>query len=405
MWFLLGIVPLATYLGWRWGPAATPNFEKRARRLGNADWWFSPVADRGRSPAAIGVRAPAGFDFVLRAEAAADRRAQRSGVLTELQVGDPGFDRSVFIESDDPLVARALADDAELRDGLRRLLSESAARTITGQEIRVRGGRVWMRFAFTHGTRPEAQAARVVPVLAAFANRLREQPRGVPLAVRDPFVRRAAWVLGIHLATCVAAIAGVMSLRFATPPLLDPFALVSKGFLAGVLLHVVWMALARRWLGHSARARLVGLELLLVGTLATSVTTAFALREANVWFDPHVGRWDYYLDGDVVRYSRRKSLDQWWIEPGEPAPGSLWRVHLPIDRSTAERLRMISGRSAAEELSYLFSDTVTLAPFRAEIRPGLFGAEWLGDVETLPDSEAARLRGRASPRAAGERKP
>lgn len=144
--------------------------------------------------------------IVLRAEDALDRGGKALGINRELQLGDPGFDAAVYVESEAPaeIVARVLGAPAV------RAAAQALVRGPAG-EVQIGEGRVTIRLGADRLEEPALPAVRAaLAQLRALAGEL-TVPKDMP--TRGELVRRravghifglaAAWLVTLVLAVVV----------------------------------------------------------------------------------------------------------------------------------------------------------------------------------------------------------
>lgn len=241
----------------------------------------------------IGLLSRAGFGeicFSLKRESVFDRIFKYVGLSQEHQTGDKGFDDLVYIVSDDAAVHETLKVNKSLMDSAVWALSLGSRNRCKPQEIHVRNARIWIRCKLDRHFKDEDArrlATEIVPLLESIREAISQS--GFPAnkrGLRDPFVIKAAVILAISSGMVVnVMIQGVRIAVTKVPftidlPSLWHDALWWGGGVLGVLI-VATITL----LGRSARAHLVLIELLLVGSFGAITSAAAELRDANMEFD------------------------------------------------------------------------------------------------------------------------
>lgn len=123
----------------------------------------------------------------LDPETGLDRRGKQIGLNREVQTGDPGFDREVYIrtEASDALVARILAD-AAVRARLRQIIGPGRA-VVIGDELRVSVGALHLESVTPELVRALAEIPGRLPDLRAVADD-RRGPRAPRFGLVSGFV-------------------------------------------------------------------------------------------------------------------------------------------------------------------------------------------------------------------------
>lgn len=295
MWFALGLVSLTVVLvwqfRWRWhrpweGTAALAG-------LGVAHHYRYLSRNDSTSAVEVGVRVPDHFRFELKRETWVDRFFKWVGLSVEKQFGHDGFDRLVYVASDDAHLLNRVADSAALRLAAQRLFVEVRAGCRTKRVICEKG---WLIARIHRGgffsskddvSRLGQNKMAVLPFLDEIAQALRASDRPAsPPGRRDPFLLPAVVLLS---ASTGLAIHGLF--WWLRPLMFDDAFVLDKGRLfeltlwTGSAIMVVLLAGHLILLARSARAHLYLLELLLVGSFGAYSTAAIELREANIEWD------------------------------------------------------------------------------------------------------------------------
>ncbi len=294
MWFLLGLVSLSVCIAYqvryrwnlRWAGERTvirgiQCFEKRLRNK------------HGTIGQQVGFVVPEAFRFELKRETWVDRFFKWVGLSVEKQFGQAGFDRLVYVASNDEHLINRLADSPELRTAAQRLfLVDTHGCRI--RRVQCAHGSLWVDIRrgnlFSRkddDTRLGRCAAELVSHLATMARELRStMPTVTAAPERDRFLFRAVVLLSLSSGLAINGLiflfrAVVLDNRFTMDVwALWLFACYVGATVVGVLL------LANLWLlGRSARAHLVLLELLLVGSFGAITSSAAELRDVNMEWD------------------------------------------------------------------------------------------------------------------------
>ncbi len=235
-----------------------------------------------------GVAAPAGYDFRLHTEGWFDRACHRLGVNAERSVGDPEFDRMIFIESDDERLVSALRGAPALRARMLELQRQLSFKGLLKCSWESAGGRLWIEARGGAEASPELTGEIVAT--------LQELARALPTTHAstrngDAFVRRALLLLAMNAGFLALAIATLIRVSQGRTDLLDPWAMFWALLPAGLVLATVYIVTGARWLRSSARAHRVLAELLFLGVPAIVVGAYGLAREANIAFDASTPGW------------------------------------------------------------------------------------------------------------------
>lgn len=294
MWFLLGLVSLSVCIAFQirhrwnrpWDGArgairGTPCLSRYVRVKG------------GTQRLQVGFEVPLCFRFELKRETWADRFFKWVGLSVEKQFGQAGFDRLVYVASNDEHLINRVADSAELRQAAQQLFLVDT-RGCRIRRVHCAHGHLWVDIGrgtlFNRKddeTRLERCAVRLLPHLQRIAQELKaSRPQIVGAPERDRFLFRAVVLLSLSSGLAINGLiflfrALVIDNRFTMDVwALWIFACYTGATIVGVLL------LANLWLlGKSARAHLVLLELLLVGSFGAVTSSAAELRDANMEWD------------------------------------------------------------------------------------------------------------------------
>lgn len=295
MWFALGLVSLCVVLAWqirwRWRRPwrGTPGIQGR----GHAHEYRYLTYKDSTYGVQVGVPVPAYFRFELKRESWVDRFFKWTGLSVEQQFGQDGFDRLVYVASDDAHLWNRVADSAALRHAAQALLVNRTA----GCKVRrvfcangklvvhVHRGRWFSRQ--DDRMRLGQHLATALPSLHDIARGLRDsrRPEGLP-SQRDPYLLPGVVVLATSTALAInGTLFWLRPVLFDDNFLLDPWRLWPHTLWAGGALLLALLCAHLVLLARSARAHLYLLELLLVGSLGAFSTAASELRDANIEWD------------------------------------------------------------------------------------------------------------------------
>jgi len=294
MWFLFGFVTLgvACVSSFLWRRMASWSGESGTADGVPYEYRVSTSKHRRVTGAKVGVSCANGFTFSLRHEGAFDAWSKGIGLVRECQTGDIGFDKDIYVLSDDPVIHRMLQTDNQLRSGIQRVFHDCAAGLGKPKTVYVHAGRIWIDATPRSKDRDAATEAcrSVVAALKEVAGRLNSGGMGLK-DDRDPFLLRAACILAISTGLSINAAIEIFRMWGSDFPMLGNGAAPLPLALAiGIALILALAAVAVRVMGHSARTHLVLLELLLSGTFGATVTAYAELRDYDIEYDTRPAR-------------------------------------------------------------------------------------------------------------------
>lgn len=366
MWSALGLVSLGVVLAWqfrwRWHRPwqgmhadSSQGVRHQYRFLSHRDSTYAVE---------VGVQVPDFFRFELKHETWVDRFFKWVGLSVEKQFGHDGFDRLVYVASDDAHLHNRVADSPALRLAAQRLFVSLQAGCRTKRVVCEKG---WLILRIHRGdlfgskddiSRLARNKRALLPHLEAVAQALRASKRpAVPPGQRDPHLLPAVLLLSASSGLAIHAL--FWSLR---PLIFDDAFLLDKGrqfeltLWGGSAILLALLAGHFILLARSARAHLYLLELLLVGAFGAYSTAAIELREANI-------EWD--VSAPTVREA--PVMDK-TISRGRRS-GTSYYLHVSDWRGGYGTLSVKVSRSFYES-----TDKGRVLVF--EERPGRFGAAW-----------------------------
>jgi len=364
MWFFFGFITLGaaciSALIWR----LTVTWHGSTETAHGVTYEYDASTYKGRVRfIRVGVKCGKAFSFALKPEGSFDRISKAVGLTQECQTGDSAFDEAIYVLSDDLGLHRMLQLDAGLRANVMRLVAACNAEGRL-KSIRAHNGRLWVVVDPKTTKKDEAEevATRIVPALIHLAGDFTAGAGGTVRDGGDPFPFRAACMLAIS--TGLAINGGVALLRMmpgdapfmhnAIAPL--PGAILIGGVAVAVLIIVtVWV------LGRSARAHLVLIELLLVGTFG-SVTTAYVeLHDFNMEFDRQVEIRYASVTETYDTYTRKR-------RGGKTRHCHVRMIGWPL-----------ADRAVSREMSCDFADRLQRGTrLEVQTHPGALGWPWVG---------------------------
>lgn len=366
MWFAVGLVSLCVVLAYliryRWHKPWEGMFPSTFRHI-PYQYKYRSVKESTVS-VEVGVAVPAFFRFELKRETWVDRFFKWVGLTVEKQFGHTGFDRLVYVASNDEHLFNRVADSRELRLNAQRIFVEATAGCRVQRVCCANG---WLyadiyrgsMFSAKDDTRRLAQCMHaVLPFLDEVAEPLRRStPPEDAASARDPYLFRAVLLSSISAALALNGLVFlVRPLLFDDAFILDKARLFELTLLSGTVILGTLLAAHLVLLARSARAHLFLLELLIVGSFGAYTTSATELRDANI-------EWDHspptVREAPVISKSISRSRKG----------GTRYYLHV-TDWTTPFHTRAIKVSSA------FYGEMEPGRVLLFEERPGYFGASW-----------------------------
>ena len=290
MWFLFGFLTVTAVIIGTVLRVFDASWKGENSKVGGLDYQYQEYREENAPKwFRIGVVAPVGYNFALKPETSTDGFFKSIGISNEQQLSDEAFDRAIYIVSDDASMCRRLAKQVSLRDALLALFSEGDGPPYVIKGLRCAAGRIWFRYRACEGFETKDArrlAERLVPVLHGFSKVLAELPAEPGPGKRDPFVPRALAILAISSGLTVNAVMQLYRIYWNELPFLeDPWAPVLPAALLGAGIVAVLSLVTVKLLGRGARTHLVLLEILILGSFGSAVTSYVELRDLNMEFD------------------------------------------------------------------------------------------------------------------------
>ncbi|MFP8833841.1 hypothetical protein ACLIJR_06185 [Hydrogenophaga sp. XSHU_21] len=378
MWFAIGLVSLGVLLffqfrfrwitPWSGLPGVLPRTPVHHYRYRKSKDSYVGIE--------VAVRVPDFFRFELKRERWTDRFFKWVGLSVEKQFGHHGFDRLVYVASDDAHLLNRVADSPELREAAQLLFSQAAP----GCKIRrVQCAHGWLVLRIDRSTflshkedarRLEQAMSAALPSLDRIGVALRASERPVlPPARRDPYLLPAVAVLSVSTALAInGALFLIRPVLFDDAFLLDTTRIIELAFWVGSFIFAGLLGAYLILLARSARAHLFLLELLLVGSFGAYGSAASEIRDANIEWDsaPAVMREAPVVDKSISR-SRRGGTSHF--------------LHVANWKGGTDTLRIKVSRS-------FYEATARGRLLVFEERPGRFKAAWARLVGARPAPSA-----------------
>ncbi len=291
MWFVFGFITLisvaalSAYLrihaGWKGKPG----------RVGDLPYQYKVLRSKyGITGFLLGAAGAPGYDFTFKRESSVDRFFKSIGVSSEYQVGNREFDQLVYVVSDNAQLHRQISSRPAIVDAVVRIFAAVESHGCRVREIRNSSGRLWVRMKTARKQFKEAElsgiAEEVVPLLGTIGGELERAPLAPSSRWRDPFVLKAALILALSTGLAINGAVQLVRLIWTTVPFtLDGRALLVGSLWWGGGIVAALVVVSLLLLGRSARAHLVLIELLVVGSLGAVSSAFMEMRDLNMELD------------------------------------------------------------------------------------------------------------------------
>lgn len=293
MWFLFGFITLISfscYFGFkRFG--AKWKGEHSIDEAVSYEYQF--VRNKSKTSGfMVGVEAPGEYDFVFKREDSWDRVCKLLGLSVEHQVGSTEFDKLVYVVSNDGHFLNQISENQGIVESVIKLFKLNRFES-TLTEVRCQNGRLWATFKVGKLFSGDAELKHlhtVLPhtakLLAKVAGQLKLNQPSTQGTHRDPFILRAAVVLAISSGLFVNGFVHFLRFFWSTAEFtVDLSRLWMWSACGGVLIVALLLGVTLRILGRSARAHLVLIELIFVGSIGATLTMFTELRDLNMELD------------------------------------------------------------------------------------------------------------------------
>ncbi len=291
MWFVLGLVSLAVFFGyrmfrkfyWAWGWTGVGgdqqiNGQPYKTRFGSykGTYWFR-----------FAVVCPPGFNFRIKRETRWDRFAKYIGLSVEQQLDDPAFDEHLYLVSDDPVLAMELAQIAELRQAIKALFLDPNILIIVCEGrhlvavLKVKAPTLPLEY--NTGERVHM----IVSALQEFSRALTWIAEIHGAQRRDSYALRAA--LMVSLASALLILGGVEMFRLVYVErgvvILDAFGLFKFSSVAAAAILFLFLGSVAAVLRGSSHAHIVMWEVLISGGFGLLMSAYAIARDINCEWD------------------------------------------------------------------------------------------------------------------------
>ncbi|MEN0038927.1 MAG: hypothetical protein AAGC78_17750 [Cellvibrio sp.] len=287
MWFLFGFLTISICICiefWRrhlsrWSPeGTTAGLQYKHYRYKNKLTWVY-----------LGVTCHPKANFTLKRQSRLDSFFKRIGVANEFETGDASFDDLIYLVSDSKTLHYALANSSEFRSAAKKLMNYGIASQLEGREIHCRNGRLWATFK-TGSNYNEGNISQVAKTLVAafdaLSNSVQEVAEVSGSRWKDPFVIKAAVLLAISSGIAINGVIQVFRVQFGRLPFTVDYSLiVYDALIYSLIAAFIFALISLYWLGRSARAHIVLIELVTIGAFGIFLSFATEMRDINIEMD------------------------------------------------------------------------------------------------------------------------
>lgn len=296
MWFAFGFITLISSCVLSFWMRAAARWTGEPGSADGVRYLSHIQRNKARKPSRlrIGLSAADSLEFTLKRETWLDRLFKSVGLAGEFQVGREAFDKAIYIVSDDEGLCRRLALSRGLQSDVLALFATGMP-GVRARKLRCLFGRIWMEFDVDGSFKEESAhlvARDTVPALSRLSDLTAKVAADRSVAEdenRDPFVLRAILILSVSTALAVNGLIQFMRVLLAPLPfIVDDARLAGLTLFAGLILLALLVSAAVNFLGRSARAHMVLIEVLLVGGFGCFASAGTALRDFNVEWDAAV---------------------------------------------------------------------------------------------------------------------
>ena len=276
----------------------------------------------------LGIAGGKGLELRIEREGALSRWLSSMGIGRDIKTGHSYLDREFVFESDDPRAARWLSDDTQVHAIILAILR------LDPQQLIAHEGRIWLVFkgALADADQSKIFLARVADLLSQFAECVPAQIVGkntTSLAMKAKAMTLLAVSAGLATA---ATLFGMQQVFSHFPAHTDPWKFYGLAGAFGLFsgLAVLWCA--ARWIGDSARARVVLMELASVGLVSWIVLSATLLAYGNShWSSQPV----VHEIVDAATFTKRgRRGNRYYLRLGNLAEGRVDCAAIRIDHGT-----------------------------------------------------------------------
>lgn len=322
MWFVFGFITLISfsiYFGYRRINAA---WEGSRETVNGLSFQYKVLRGKyGITGLLVGIDGPSEYDCALKKETSVDRFFKSVGFSVEHQIGSREFDDLIYVVSDSSLFHQKLSSSEVLSESAINMFRLAEKFNCKVKVIRCNSGRLWVHFKTRGGfdeDKIQRQSLEASRLLKTIAGELEIAVQPLSLTWRDPFVIKSALILAISTGLAINGFLYLFRLAWIKIPFtVDSSQLWLDSVLWGAGIILAMLLATIFFLGRSARAHLVMIELIFVGAFG-AVSTVFAeLREINIELDESVAAiYEVTARDKRISKSRRStsyylSVDDW----------------------------------------------------------------------------------------------
>jgi hypothetical protein len=301
-------------------------------------------------------------------ESRIDRFFKRIGIGSEMQTGDPEFDKQVYVTSDHPAVATLLAGSAALRAAVMRSLGIIGATC-----VRYDGRAIWI---------DEIPGSEVTPLHLDTLAELREASIPLSQAPNRWFVDHFLWkalliegviwaIFGYAIGACIEYAGNRTDLHLWTDPL------IRTGLLVALLAFVGILASIALWMRGSSRGHRILVESAAVLALGLPITGVQVVADSNRALDDSPAQTVILeIDRCEVRESGSRRKTETYYALVYPSPDRPAGQLIPSEIRVTQRVCYALRRGNVFEL---------------QIGAGRWGFPWYRQIRTGDETWTAPL--------------
>lgn len=304
MWFVFGIITLLGFSIYGAYKRINASWSGAWGDLNGTPFRYKLLTGQyGAVGLMVGVEGVDGYDYTFKKETIVDRFFKFIRLSDEHQTGHKEFDDLIYVVSDNSQLHDQLSANMAIRNAVIELFTLGEALHCEVREVRNNSGKLWVKYKGNSGCdkgKLRESSSKIAAVLKKLKDEIEYIPQTSISQWNDPFVVCAAVILAISTGLAINGFFHAVRISWGDMPFtVDSFKLFTESLYWGAGIIVMLIVAVLILLGRSARAHLVMIELLLVGSFG-AVSTSFAeLRDMNM-----------ELDNSVVSRYEAETLDK-----------------------------------------------------------------------------------------------
>ena len=372
MWFIFGFITFISFTIYLGHMRINSAWKGNQNKLNGIAYQDKKLSNKGRMTGLlIGIDGALGYDYALKQETFIDRIFKFIGLSVEHQIESPEFDDLVYIVSDNPHVHQQLSSNNAITNAAIGLFEISKVFNCKIQSIQHRSGRLWIKYKTTrkfHENQTSILSAETVSLLKIISDELKQIPPPFINKWKDPFFMRASIILALSTGLAVNGAAHLFRLTWGTTPFtVDSAQLLMSAVYWGAGILVILLAASIILLGRSARAHLVMIEIILIGSFGAVSTAFIELRDMNMELDQSTASiYELKIHDKQTSRSRRSTRHYLYVDD--------WNNQGAIKKVNVSR-HFYYGISTRDELVI-------------KQKPGHFNFKWIESMEKKYNTQA-----------------